>query len=531
MTEHKTSTGGRYTVIPLVIAGLALVSTAIFGFVKALLVLEIYTGATNDTLDRGLLISGGVFVIALASYVILEPDRVRQIFTGRQARHGSNAIVVSLAFVLILGFANAIVYTSPHQWDWTTDKTNTLADSTLETLKKLPDTVTATAYYSANLPTTTAEELFNKFQSNSNGKFTYKFVNPDTDPVSARLAGITGDGKILLAMGGRSEIASSATEDELTRAMIRLIDPKPRSVYFLTGHGEASITSGDVSYATATKTLESKNYTVSTLNLLAENKVPEDALAVIIAGPMKPLSQQEVDMLKTYVDGGGSLIVMENPVVVTDFGDANDPLAQYIASDWGITLDKDIIIDLSSQQPLNAVSYSASQHAITQNLSQNYLVFMPQARSLSITSQLDGVTQTSLLQTSPNSWGETNFTNAQGAQISQDPQDIPGPLTMAAAAENTTKKSRIVVFGNSLFASDQIFDAYGNGNLFINSVDWVSQHDDLINLTPSNTPTDRTFNPPNNGQWILILLGNICVIPGLIVIAGVGTWLIRRRRG
>jgi ABC-type uncharacterized transport system involved in gliding motility auxiliary subunit len=102
---------------------------------------------------------------------------------------------------------------------------------------------------------------------------------------------------------------------------------------------------------------------------------------------------------------------------------------------------------------------------------------------------------------------------------------------MAAVAENANTSARVVVFGNSLFASDQIFDAYGNGNLFINSVDWAAEQDDLIDLTPGSTPTERTFTPPNNVQWIVILLGNICLIPGLIVLAGITTWLARRRRG
>jgi len=531
MTNTKPSNGGSYTIIPLIIALLALISTIGFAFTKALVYLGIYTGATNDTLNRGLLISAGVFVIGLALYVIFEPEKVRQLFTGRQARYGSNATAISIAFILILFFGNAIIYDNPKEWDWTEDKTNTLSDSALNALASLPEPVTAVAFYSASLPTDSADELLGKFKANSHGKFDYQFVNPDTDPVQARDAGITGDGKILLVMGDQKEIAAFASEDELTKTLIRLINPKSRAVYFLTGHGEASLTSGDVSFSSAKITLENKNYTVNSLNLLAENKVPEDALAIVIAGPMKPVSQQEVDMLKAYVDAGGSLVIMENPVLFTDFGNASDPLANYLQDDWGILLDDDVIIDLSSQQPLNAISYSASQHPITQNLTQNYLVFMPQARSISLTNQPDGVTQTSLIQTTPNSWGETDFTNAEGSQISQDPEDIPGPLTMAASASNATTSARIVVFGNSLFASDQVFDAYGNGNLFVNSVDWAAEQDDLIDLTPGNTPTERIFTPPDNVQWIVILLGNICLIPGLIVGAGVLTWLSRRRRG
>jgi ABC-type uncharacterized transport system involved in gliding motility auxiliary subunit len=355
-------------------------------------------------------------------------------------------------------------------------------------------------------------------------------VNPDTNPVAAREAGITGDGKILLTMGDRKEIASFASETELTKALIKLINPEARAVYFLTGHGEASTESGETSMAIAKQTLESKNYIVNSLNLLAENKVPQDALAIIIPGPMKPVSDQEVQLLKQYVDAGGSLVVMENPTIVTDFGTSPDPLAKYLTSDWGITLNQDIIIDLSSQQPLNAVSASYNQHPITQNLSGNYIVIMPQARSLRITQAPEGITQTELLLTSPNSWGETNFTTAEGAQISFDPEDLPGPLAMAVAGEKTTTKGRVVVFGNSAFATDQIFDAYGNGNMFINSVDWAAEQENLINITP-NTPKTRTFVQPSQLQWIIILLGSVIVIPGLIVLAGVSTWLARRRQG
>jgi ABC-type uncharacterized transport system involved in gliding motility auxiliary subunit len=531
MDKKTQSTRRGYTFIPLIVAGLALVSTVLFLITKALLTLGMFSGATSDTLNRGLLISAGVVILALALYVILEPDRVRQLITGRQARYGSNTLVTSLAFLGILIVGNVLIFQNPQRWDLTEDKSHTLAPETIKALKSLPQPVKATAFYSSGLPTDTAAELLNNFKAGSHGKFDYEFVNPDTDPVRAKAAGITGDGKIQLTMGDHSEIANYASETELAKALIRLINPTARAVYFLTGHGEASLDSGQNSYSTAKTTLENKNYSVKPLNLAADNKIPEDAQAIVIAGPMKPVSQAEVDLLKKYVDGGGALVVMENPLVVTEFGEAGDPLADYLTQDWGISLDNDIIIDLSSQQPLNAVSYTAGNHPITQNLSQSYVIIMPQTRSISVKTGLDGITGTSLIQTSPNSWGETKFTNAQGTQLAFDPaEDIPGPLTMAATGENTNTKGRVVVFGNSFFADDQGFNAYGNGNMFINSVDWAAEQEDLINITP-NTPKERTFVPPTQIQLLIILLGSVIVIPGLVVFAGISTWLARRRQG
>lgn len=529
MANKQQSTWHRFTFLALVVAGLALLSTILFLITKGLLSIGMFSGATTETLNRGTLISLGVMILSLAIYTILEPEKIRLALSGRQARYGSNIIITSIAFLGILFIVNWFVFNNPKSWDVTQDKTNTLAPETIQALESLPEPVTAVAFYASASPES-ATELLEKFKSNSNGNFDYQFVNPDTDPVAAREAGITGDGKIMLVMGDHKEIAAYASETELTKALIKLINPESRVVYFLTGHGEASLDASDVSLSTAKSTLESKNYTVNSLNLLADNKIPEDALAIIIAGPQKQVSDAEVNLLKDYVDAGGSLVVMEDPIILTQFGEAADPLANYLATDWGIVLDNNIIIDLNSQQPLNAISASAGDHPITTNLSANYIVIMPQARSISLTTTPDGVTQTPLLFTSPNSWGEVNFTSAEGSQISQDPEDLPGPLTMAAAGENTTTKGRVVVFGNSLFATNNAFDAYGNGNIFVNAVDWSSEQENLINITP-NTPTERTFIPPNQIQLLIILLGSILVIPGLIVFAGISSWLARRRQG
>ena len=530
MAKKQQPTWHRFTFIALVVAGLALLSTILFLITRGLLNIGMFSGATTETLNRGTLISLGVMILSLAVYTILEPEKVRQTFTGRQARYGSNIVITSIAFLGILFVLNWFVFNNPKSWDVTQDKTNTLAPETIQALETLPEPVNAVAFYATTSPQS-ATELLEKFKSNSNGKFNYQFVNPDTDPVAAREAGITGDGKIMLVMGDHKEIANFASETELTKALIKLINPESRTVYFLTGHGEASLDFGDISLSTAKSTLESKNYTVNSLNLLAENKIPEDALAIIIAGPTKPVSKTEVQLLKQYVDAGGSLIVMEEPSLLTEFGDSADPLAEYLANDWGIVLNNDIIIDLSSQQILSAVSASAGQHPITNNLSANYLVIMPQARSISLTTSPDGITQTPLLLTSQNSWGEVNFTNAEGAEVSFDPEaDFPGPLIMAVAGENFTSSGRVVVFGNSYFATNDMFDVYGNGNFFVNSVDWAAEQENLINITP-NTPTARTFTPPNQIQLLIILLGSILIIPGLVVFAGISSWLARRRQG
>ena len=536
MAGKKKNPSAKYAFIGLIVALVACISTGLIGSAKGLLALQMFTlePGVVDNLNIALQISAGLLLIGLAAYAMMAPDSVRRFFSGRQARYGSNTLILTLAFLGIIFGVNYIVYQNPglfgSPWDFTEDKSNTLSPETLQILATMPDKVTATAFYSTSLNTTSATDLLQKFKSNSNGKFDYQFVNPDTNPVAAREAGITGDGKILLQMGETKEIASTASETELARTMIRLISPEARAVYFLQGHGEPDIDSGSqLSYTIASDTLKSKNYTVDTINLLSGGNIPEDALAVIVAGPTKPLSSREVNILKEYVNNGGSLIVMEDPRFFTEFGEADDPLADYLTKDWGITLDEDIVIDLvNTQNPFQAVSSQYNAHPITQNLNEQYIIILPQARSISTQAGIENVTLTPLISTTDQSWGESALTDQTP---SFDPEtDTLGPLDLAVAGEDAATNGRVVVVGNSLFATNDAFDAYGNGNLFINSVDWAAEQEDLLTLS-TREATPRFYTPPTQFSFMILVLVAVIVMPGMFAFMGVSSWLARRKRG
>ena len=143
------------------------------------------------------------------------------------------------------------------------------------------------------------------------------------------------------------------------------------------------------------------------------------------------------------------------------------------------------------------------------------------------------LTQTSLAWTIDRSWGERDFSalEANGDPVSFDEtEDLPGPLAMAVAVENPETKGRVVVFGNAVFAGDTAFSAYGNGDFFINAVDWSAEQENLLNLTPKEQVA-RVFLPPNDFQLIAILVGAICLLPGMMVVGGFLAWMKRKKRG
>ncbi|MDO9348799.1 MAG: GldG family protein [Anaerolineales bacterium] len=439
--------------------------------------------------------------------------------------------IMLVAFLGILVVVNVIAYQNPHQWDLTEDKQNSLAPETLDTLKALPQPVTATAFYTSRTPSTTAQELLDRYKAHSAGKFDYTLVDPDQKPLAAQQAGITGDGKIYLQMGDQHEIVSYASEQEITASLIRLMNPGERSVYFLTGHGERDIQkAGDTAYTQVRAALEAKNYKVQTLNLIAQNQIPQDALAIIIAGPQQPLSIQEMNLIESFVATGGALIAMQEPLPMTNFGTSPDPLADYLSNTWGITYNNDIVIDPDSNQPIVAVANSYSPHLITEKL-QGLVSFYPTARSLAVSTNSSGAYATPLVITIDRAWGETDFDALQNNQVSYDQSlDFPGPLTLVVAIEDPVRKSRLVVFGDSDFASDSFYGQYANGDMLINAIDWAAQQENLIHLT-AKEPITRTLNMPSNTAQLLIGFMLICAIPGLIVAAGIVAWLKRRVRG
>ena len=124
-------------------------------------------------------ISLAMIVFGIAGFALLDPQRLREILTGRQARYSSNALVLSIAFIGILVVINYVAAQNPLRWDLTEDKTHTLSKETIETLNSLKEPVTAEAFFSSRYPSQTARDLLDSYQYNSSKKFSYQFIDPE----------------------------------------------------------------------------------------------------------------------------------------------------------------------------------------------------------------------------------------------------------------------------------------------------------------------------------------------------------------
>jgi len=475
-----------------------------------------------------------LFVLGIAAGILLDPARVRRLLSGRQARYGSNALLVSVAVIGIVGVINYLVYQNPKSWDLTEDQKYSLAPETVKILGELKQPVLLKGFYTPNLSGSrdNIRPLLEQYQVHSGGKLTFEFIDPNKNPAAARQYGITKDGSLVVVMGDQTTVVQPVSEQDLTSALVRLANPGTRTVYFLTGHGEHDLTaSTDTGYSQVAASLKAKNYTVNALNLVQTGKVPDDAKAVVIAGPQLALSADEVKSLQDYQAGGGSLVVLYEPTLTTKIKSGTDPLETYLSQNWGISFQDDLVVDFTSTLPLAGLASSYADHPITQRL-QGQTTIYPTARSMAITTPSDATkTVTALVNSGQSSWGETDIQKVIDTDQAQYDQgtDFPGPLPVGAVGQDSKTGARIVVFGDSDFADNSYYFSYANGDMLINSIDWAAKQDTLIDLTPKQS-TSRFVVPPSVQTLGLVFLVTIILLPGGALGSGLVIWWRRRRR-
>jgi ABC-type uncharacterized transport system involved in gliding motility auxiliary subunit len=225
-------------------------------------------------------------------------------------------------------------------------------------------------------------------------------------------------------------------------------------------------------------------------------------------------------------------MVMQEPVLLTQFEGQEDPMTDYLAEKWGILMQDDILIDTTSQQPFAPYAAMYGNHAITQPI-QSITSQYPGARSVRAEGLSGDASLVELVLTSDQSWAETDLDALADnqSQVSFDEGvDLLGPVSLAVAADLMTSDGRLVVFGDSDFVSNDNFVAYANVDVFMNSVDWMAGEEELISLTPKET-TQRTVIPPQTYVLNLVFLVIVIVLPGLALIAGIAVLIQRQRRG
>ncbi|MEJ1930832.1 Gldg family protein [Nostoc sp. NIES-2111] len=565
-----------------------------------LVVAGLTSGLVSDTwgtLTLGLLISG---IVIIGLWLVWQSQR-SQWWNRRSTQAGTNALVATLAVLVILGLINFLGTRYQVRADLTEGQLFTLSPQSQQLVQNLKQPVKVWVFDVTQNPQD--QQLLENYRRKGRN-FQFEFVNPQNKPGLAERFGVKNYGDVYLESGNKRRLVQTLNVNErlseirLTNGLQQIISDRTAKVYFLQGHGEHPITEGEGAISQAVQALSDKNYNSSPLNLVENPKVPDDTDVVIVAGPKRGLFDAEVKALQEYLNRGGNALLMIDP--------STNPNLNSLLQEWGVRLDERLAVDVSGTGaqlgPATPIVTDYGQHPITKEFGKG-ISFYQLARPLEIT-PVAGVESTPLLKTKPypDSWAESDLKD-ENLQFNPD-KDLKGPLTLGVALTRklpapsnptpqasptpsptaqsqasptasptpsplargetrpatpttpasptpttspttpaspsatltpptepkptkTATESRLVVIGNSDFVTNNIFQQQLNGDVFLNSVTWLSQQDQQpLSIRPKESK-NRRMNL-STSQANLLTLSSLFVLPLLGLVAAAAIWWKRR---
>jgi ABC-type uncharacterized transport system involved in gliding motility auxiliary subunit len=487
---------------------------------------------------------GGLVCILL--YALGQWREMARVFAGRSVRLGT----ISAASVLVvLGILTAINYLSSREhkrWDLTSATQFTLSPQSIKILQSLDAPLKMTAF--------SKENDFAAYRDRLGGyeyvskKVSTDYVDPDKKPALARQMQIQSYGTVAIQYKDRTERVVGNSEQDLTNGIIKVVTGMERKVYVTQGHGEKDTAGTErTGYSGISTQLTRDNYKVEKLALAQQSEVPADASVVVVAGPKVDLLPGEVDALKAYLAKGGKVMLLLDPPEKADSARLTNLIA--LAHEWAIDVGDNVVVDISGMGRLLGtdetvpVAVSYPSHPIVQGM--DLMTAFPLARSVTpVTGGVNSRFAQSFVETSPKSWAESDMkTMLAGGKISLDESkgDKRGPIPIAAAAsapvvpppgtekpgeEAAKPEARVVVFGDSDFASNLALGISGNRDLFMNAVNWLAQQESLIAIRPKEADDRRITMTANQQLRVLILA--LFVVPLVVLGSGVYAWWRRR---
>ncbi len=100
------------------------------------------------------------------------------------------------------------------------------------------------------------------------------------------------------------------------------------------------------------------------------------------------------------------------------------------------------------------------------------------------------------------------------------------PKQQKAEGAQPKKEGRLAVFGDSDFASNTYYNLSGNGNFFLNTVNWLTEEADLISIQPK-TSSPRTIHLTQS-QGRMIFFVSLIILPLIVLVTGISIWVRRR---
>lgn len=517
----------------------------------------------------------GVGGVMLLVFVYQNIGYLIEKLTGRTAYEGVNMAVGIVVCLIIAVIVYMFLDRYSTRFDFTEAKKYTLSDFTVKLLRQLDEPIHLQYLATMQDPpheTERIRNLLDLYRRYSN-QLSFEVVDPQREPHKVEELAPVTLGSVYVRHGGQHERVSPVNENTLTNAIIKIARGEARVIYFTAGHDEAHI--DDMSndgMAGMSSMLRDDGYRVESIELFRFDRVPDDAAAIVIAGPRRPFLDSEIETVREYLNRGGAALFLIDPAYETRLEETG--LESMLYEEFGVDLGNNLVLEFNPLARMFGGDPSAPLLAQVENhpITEPYQFSAP-AISFPLTRSVEaaripppGVDVTELILTSRDSWAETDLESLRqtGSAQFDEGQDRMGPISIAAAAtkpaldldEDETQEAeldplealarearealeaeeedefhfdeaRVVVFGDSGFARNARYRF--SIDLFVNAVNWLTEQDDLIAIRARDDSGQPITVTQVQGRMVFYM--SLVILPGFVAILGAVVVITRKLRG
>ncbi|HKC85553.1 MAG TPA: GldG family protein, partial [Blastocatellia bacterium] len=273
------------------LAGFVGVAMALAGLFRYFILGVWVGGGLIGKLTPALLVIG---VVLIGVSAVFNFGAIAAFFGGRQGKLGANTVVLSVAVLALVVVANFYFYRHHKRFDLTAEGLYSISDQTKKVVANLPKDVKV--IYFSNEENQQFSDLMKEYKY-AGPRLSYERIDPNQRPEVARQYNLKRMRDIVVAAGERNETISDTSEQAVTNAILKVTREKLKTVCFVEGHGEKSLSDTKASgYSTVEKRLKDENYQLKTVLLAREQQVPSECAALVVAGPKQPVTPPEVAM-------------------------------------------------------------------------------------------------------------------------------------------------------------------------------------------------------------------------------------------
>lgn len=327
-------------------------------------------------------------------------------------------------------------------------------------------------------------------------------------------------------------------ENTVTNALLRLERGKDEKIYVVDGRGgrpleaPARVRKGqpDTSLSKFAEVAARQAMTVGKLNLASVATVPEDAACLVIAGPETDLPPAEAEVLRAYLDEGGSLMVLLEPMLRRDL-----EALMGVVAEGGLQSPNGVLVDSApgAGNPVSIAVRPVGEHPIVEGTGDR---IFPMGIARSVRGTADAKERSReiapLLVTNRTVWNEDPAAiAAERATVPDNPEDIrswtvAAASTWPAAVGSRRPMARMVLCGDSDFLTNDA-PLTDEGAVFaLQSLNWLTMRDDRLAIPPRVLPPSQ-FTLTAVRFWTIV--GSLALL-SLALLAGGTAWTLARRR-